>query len=506
VSDVAWYDLNDPQTWGISVGALEKIRRYQVDGVRFLCRPIDELRKSAGYNVRGCLVGDEMGTGKTAEAAIAAQISTPASGIIVVACPTTVTRNWCREIHKWVGNDQAVHVVRGGTDVIPDEARWVIVSFDLLAKQRSAILARTCFTLIGDEGIKIKNGSATRTRGFAALAERVEVSSGCRVHILNGTPIANRIQDLIVPLQLLGHQIVENVDWFKNRYCWSGLNDRGLPTYNGARNVDELRQKLDGIYIQRLRKEVAAELPPMNRRMLEVEPDPTLFRHYKQELREQKAALVSGEESLILPVIGRLKKLTALAKIDRTAEYVDDVMEVAPYEKIVVFSYYPEVLKRLADRYNALQPGRAVVVDGSVAPVTRDGLIEQFQTNPDTQVFLGQIEATGTGVTLTAANHLCFNDFDWRAYIHLQAEDRVNRIGQERPVTVTYMHAAGTIDDHMIERLAQKLNDSNEFARRQAEGNAFREMLLNETSLADEQSSGETVRAIAKELAEDSRL
>ena len=498
--------IDDVESWGISAGGLEKIRGYQVDGVRFLCRPIDELRKTAGYNVRGCLVGDEMGTGKTAEAAIAAHISTPADAIIVVACPTAVTRNWSREIRTWVGDDQAVHVVRTGTDVIPHETRWVIVSFDLLAKQRSAILARTRFTLIGDEGIKIKNGSSTRTRGFAALAERVDVRSGCRVHILNGTPIANRIQDLIVPLQLLGHQIVDDVDWFKNRYCWSGLDERGLPTYNGARNVDELRKKLDGIYIQRLRKDVAAELPPMNRRMLEVEPDPALFRDYKRELREQRDALASGKESQILPVIGRLKKLTALAKIDRTAEHVDDVLELAPGEKIVVFSYYPDVLERLADRYNALQPGQAVVVDGATAPSTRDALIERFQTNPDTKVFLGQIEATGIGVTLTAANHLCFNDFDWRAYIHLQAEDRVNRIGQERPVTVTYLHAAGTIDDHMIDRLAQKLNDSNAFARRQAEGNAFREMLFNETKLADEQNGSETVRAIANELAAGTRL
>lgn len=494
------YDLSDPQTWGVSAYALEHIRPYQIEGVRFLSRPIDELRKSGGYNVRGVILGDQMGLGKTAQAAMAAQIMTPPQGTIVIACPPTVVRNWRREIRKWVGHDQAIHVVKKGNDKIPPEARWVICSYDRLHRLRNEILARAPFSLIGDEGIKIKGNDAQRTKYFAALAQHVDVRTGCRVHIINGTPIANRISDLIAPLQILGHKIVEDVEWFKNRYCWSGLNEAGRATFNGARNVDELRAKLDGIYIQRLRKDVASDLPPMNRRMVEVEPEASLFRNYKDALAEHRATLRNGNDGQILAVVGQLKKMTARAKMGAAADVVQEMMEKAPAEKIVVFSYYPEVLEALAEHFNAQADGCAVVVHGAHSQAKRDATIERFQNDATARLFFGQIEAAGVGPTLTAANHVVFADLDWRAFIHMQAEDRVNRLGQERDVTVTYLHAPGTIDDHLIDGLARKLNDSNAFERRQAEGNAFRNMLLEETKMSDQRDHVPMLRAIAKAL------
>ena len=77
----------------------------------------------------------------------------------------------------------------------------------------------------------------------------------------------------------------------------------------------------------------------------------------------------------------------------------------------------------------------------------RQPLVDRFQTDAEVRVFIANIIAGGTGLNLTAATQVVFNDLDWVPTNHWQAEDRAYRIGQTRTVNVTYFVARDTIDD-----------------------------------------------------------
>src|SRR4030095_16083105 len=109
----------------------------------------------------------------------------------------------------------------------------------------------------------------------------------------------------------------------------------------------------------------------------------------------------------------------------------------------IVFSCFDEPLRLFAKAFGPA----AVVVTGKVASAKRQRLVDRFQQDDDVRVFLANIIAGGTGVTLTAATQVIFNDLDWVPANHWQAEDRAYRIGQTRTVNVTYVVARDTIDD-----------------------------------------------------------
>jgi hypothetical protein len=82
--------------------------------------------------------------------------------------------------------------------------------------------------------------------------------------------------------------------------------------------------------------------------------------------------------------------------------------------------------------------------------------VQAYQTNPSVRVFIGNLQAAGTGITLTAGTHVVFNDLDWVPANHWQAEDRVYRIGQKQTAFATYLYAPGTLDEFVANLLENK--------------------------------------------------
>jgi len=112
-------------------------------------------------------------------------------------------------------------------------------------------------------------------------------------------------------------------------------------------------------------------------------------------------------------------------------------------EKVIVFSCFDDPIQRFAKQLGAT----AVVVTGKTPAALRQQLVDRFQQDDGVRVFVANIIAGGTGVNLTAATQVVFNDLDWVPTNHWQAEDRAYRIGQTRTVNVTYFVARNTIDD-----------------------------------------------------------
>ena len=98
----------------------------------------------------------------------------------------------------------------------------------------------------------------------------------------------------------------------------------------------------------------------------------------------------------------------------------------------------------------------AVKIDGSVPTDKRNDIVHQFQENPETRLFVGNIKAAGEGITLTAACNVAFLEFPWTPGDLMQAEDRAHRIGQTQCVNVWYLVPKNTIAEHMAEILSDK--------------------------------------------------
>ena len=278
------------------------------------------------------------------------------------------------------------------------------------------------------------------------------------VYLLTGTPLTNRPRDLFALLQLVGHSLGRSFLSFAKRYCAAERNDFGWQT-RGASNLEELTVQLHGVMLRRSKDQVLS-LPPKLRTWLPVEaPKGTGVRDMRKVVE-----LLIGERDLapgstidqrrlrgrLLQAVTKARQKVAGVKVDATIDFVMGAVEQG--EKVIVFSCFEEPMDKLAGAFGE----QAVILTGKTPADKRQALVDRFQNDDRTRIFLANIIAGGIGTNLTAATQVVFNDLDWVPANHWQAEDRAYRIGQTCTVNVTYMVAADTMDDFVQSVLEKK--------------------------------------------------
>lgn len=456
---------------------LARLRDYQLEGVRLMTTPLSELRKRVmgGRTLAGICVGDDMGLGKTAQATISAEALAAADGHVLIVCPANLRLNWQKEIRKWLGDSPTVRIVGEGQAVDPS-ARFTIVNYELLPKHYEKLRELQPDVLIIDEAHYIKNPKALRSvyvvggrlknPDFDKLNPKqnpqyLRIDGLCdvskRVFPLTGTPIPNHIRDCFNLWKAIGHPIAANKRRFDERYC-EGHEEyvaRGRVAWknDGASNLEELRQLVAPVFLQRKKSEVLS-LPPKQRTFMPIEVDRKEYHRVMRAYRDRGPLRVD----LAIQLMTEQRMATALGKAPATSEFAENCVEQG--EKVVIFSKSTRALdaieKTLAE---ALGANSIVRLDGNTGDMrAKERVVERFQTEEEVKVFLGQIDAAGTGIGLTAANRVIMNDLGFEPLIMQQAEDRVYRSGQERQVQITYMIADGTIDEYIGELLENKLD------------------------------------------------
>jgi SNF2 family DNA or RNA helicase len=413
-------------------GLAEGLFPHQVEGVAFL------------LGRRRAILADDMGLGKTRQAIVSLRHVAPAGPYLVV-CPASVKRNWVREI-ELVASDAAILVIEGNAPVAPT-ASWVIVNYDILGRHRDALAQVAWAGLVFDEAHYLKNHTSARSKLAREIAARASAHAEhpLIVQLLTGTPLTSRPRDLFVLLQLVEHPLGRSFLAFARRYCAAEKGEFGWKT-GGASNIDELTVQLHGVMLRRSKDDVLA-LPPKLRTWLPVTvPTATGARAIKKVLalltsQVSGPRLNSRKRGRLLAFITEARQALAIAKAPTTLDFVRGAVEQG--EKVIVFSCFDGSIQKLA---RELGPA-AVVVTGKTPGASRQDLVDRFQQEPSVRVFLANIIAGGTGVNLTAATQVVFNDLDWVPTNHWQAEDRAYRIGQTRTVNVTYFVAENTIDD-----------------------------------------------------------
>ena len=409
---------------------------HQVEGVAFL------------LGRRRALLADDMGLGKTRQAIVALAHAAPAGQVLVV-CPASVKRNWAREIAIAAPSD-SVHVVEGTRpQAVPADVRWVIANYDILGRHIDALGAVPWGGLVFDEAHYLKNHTSARSRTARDLTGRAAAIAAREpaVYLLTGTPLTNRPRDLFVLLQLAGHPLGRSFLSFAKRYCAAERTEYGWKT-DGASNLTELTVQLHGTMLRRTKADVLT-LPPKLRTWLPISGAAGVG---TKEIRDVVGLLMARRagrseagdgrsRTHLLALLTKAREKIAIAKVETTLELARGAIDQG--EKVIVFSCFEGPLRKLAKGFGS----SAVVLTGKVPSGERQPLIDRFQRDDDTRVFLANIVAGGAGVTLTAATQVVFNDLDWVPANHWQAEDRAYRLGQTRTVNVTYVVAEDTIDE-----------------------------------------------------------
>ena len=405
--------------------------RHQTIGVAFL------LSRAKA------ILADDMGLGKTRTAIVAAREQSPAGRMLVI-CPASMKYGWEREIAV-VEPETAVEVLE--KDQPEAQARWTVVNFDRLARFEDHLHELAPDVIIVDEAHAIKNKSA-RTERVLAL---INANPTAAVYLLSGTPMTNRPRDLFNLLKAIGHPATKSFYSFAKRYCAATDNGYGLDT-NGASNVDELARLVSGVMLRRT-KDDELDLPEKVRTWLPLGAATTKVGRLEHEALAYLSRNPARSGPTWVTFLGLLNKARhelAVAKAKASVGFVADLVDAG--QKVVVFSSYQKVV----DAFIAAFEGQVVSITGSDTAKQRHSAVKKFQEDPGVRVFVGNLHAAGTGITLTAGTHVVFNDLDWVPANHWQAEDRIHRIGQTQHTFATYLFAPDTLDQFVAELLERK--------------------------------------------------
>ncbi len=425
---------------------------YQVEGAKWL-----STRKVG-------LLADEMGIGKSAQA-ISACEQVGAKSILVI-CRAVATQQWRIEFSKFSKT----------------KFELTITSYESLHK----IDSKKFFdVVIVDESHYVKEPGAARTK--AVLGKTGAVHRAGRSFLLTGTPTPNHAGELWTTLYTFGRTKL-SYDGFVEKYCRTRVTSYGRQILGSTVEPDkiaELRDMLGPICLRRTKEEVNLNLPPITygevvvkpgkvdllmsqsfrRWVIPVDHTPDLEKILETELgvmhgivkngftRQAMSALEGAAKSIMT-----LRRYTSLQKIEPVIDLLSEELDSGAYRKIVIFAIHRDTIISLQERLS--KKYGAVLVFGGSKPTRVTDRIAAFQNpNSKCRVFIAQIHAAGTSLTLTAADQVLFIDQDFVPGNNAQAAARCHRIGQTRPVTVRFVSLANSIDQHISAMLKRKTEE-----------------------------------------------
>jgi superfamily II DNA or RNA helicase len=415
------------------------LRPYQARGVAWL----SFLRDTR----MGGILADDMGLGKTLQALCVAGPGT------LVVCPTSVLHNWAAEARRFRPGLR-VCVYHGPGRVLDETADLTITSYALLRLDAAALGARPWRAVFLDEAQAIKNPESQVARAAFALPAELRVA-------LSGTPVENRLDELWSLMRFA------NPGLLGGRADFDGRTARAVAA--GDKSATErLRARIRPFVLRRLKRDVAPELPPRTEAVLHVELDErerTVYDAVRAASRADVLAMLEAGG-------GVMKALEALLRLRQAASHsalvpgqaatgsskIEVLLEslataAADGHKALVFSQWTSFLD-LVEPHLASAGIAFCRLDGT----TRDraGVTATFQSDEGPPVMLVSLKAGGSGLNLTAADHVFLCDLWWNPAVEDQAADRAHRIGQERPVTIYRLVTTGTVEERILDLQVQK--------------------------------------------------
>lgn len=400
---------------------------------------------------------DAPGVGKTVQACTAAEALE--LNRVAVVCPAIARSVWRRHFRDWAPSVKEVE--------IDSFEKWSRKAGDLWTKWAND----PGQLLIVDEGHYLKTPSSARTKAIYGSLSRPDGLSHQfeRTWVLTGTLMPNHAGESWTHLRA-HHGEARTYPSFLDRYCYTRQTDYGLQVMGNKReHLPELRTKIMANGLRRRAEDVLPDLPPIVFGEWVVDPVRALNNqmlkannNYGQPLRELLVAWSRGDfddDEAMFAIresemhLATLRRYLGMAKATTVAHAIADELRDDPDMAIILFAAHHDVIRELRECLADFNPA---CITGDTPEKLREIEEMRFQSDPRCRVFIGQIRACQTAITLHRANHVVIVEPEWTPEFNFQAAKRAHRIGQTRPVFVRYASMPNTLDEAINRVLVRK--------------------------------------------------
>jgi len=474
--------------------------------------PFQEEAVQKMIEMQKLLVAYEMGLGKTVITIAATEqlLDDGAIGGGLIICPNSIKLQWARMIAQFA--PEAVVIVIGGTAEQRErqyrayhrgDAEYCILNPESMTNDWAIVSKLPRDFIVTDEATWFKNFKPNRSKKIKRLKATYQWA-------LTGQPIENRAEEVFSIMQWVDPTVLGDFKTFDGAFIKRDHFGR-VKLY---RNLPTLHRLLSDHMVRRTRAEVADQLPAVQEELLLVDADAAAARLYRRMVADlnsdlQEALQTWGNFSLtafyhgeeqgevrgrimsklvcmrmlcdhpellrlsaahfrgVLPgnrtgsqyaeelhQRGLLEGLKETPKLKATIELITEILEANPRNKIVVFSFFRDMLDLIAQSTNKLT--QSVLFTGAVSVKGRDAAKQQFATDSETRLFLSS-DAGGIGLDLPQANFLISYDLPWSAGAYAQRQSRIIRLSSEWPeITLISTQISGSIEEYQHGLLGQK--------------------------------------------------
>ena len=437
----------DKQPKGINVS----LYPYQIEGwnwLRFIVR-----------EGLGGLLGDEMGLGKTLQIICVLRdldSGKHVSSALVIA-PSSLLENWVREIRKFCGNvnllkHQGPH--RTGNFREFEKYEIVVTSYDVVVRDLSIFLMVDWKVVVLDEAQYIKNPEAIRTKSIKLLNRQSSLA-------VTGTPVENKLRDLWSIMDFILPNYLGSLENFESLYK------------NNPESASKLEPFVTPLIIRRRVKEVASDLPDRIEFSEHLELDQReaeMYEHVRKLVREiyTKSAKMTELNFLrqfcahpnILNINDHSWQISEFTKIQRLKEILQEIFVLSG--KTLIFTSFIKMADIIKKEIEFTMNVWCATLDGRVQSDKRLRLVDDFSNQEGAAALILNPRAGGTGLNITAANHVIHYNLEWNPAIVDQASARAYRHGQTQPVVIRKLIFLNTLEEVIEDRLRRKQQISDE--------------------------------------------
>lgn len=440
-------------------------------------RPSTRVAESYSAGGRIGAIAQESNTGRVDGRAAADASGEPRVGPTLLVAPMSVVGNWQREAERFApGLRVYVHhgaARRSGAefDAAVADSDLVITTYALLARDIEALKRQGWQRVVLDEAQHIKNSATRQSRAARAVPARHRLA-------LTGTPVENRLEELRSILDFAAPNLLGKASQFHARFAVPIERERDENALTRLRTVTSpfvlRRVKTDPAVISDLPDKIEMTV----RANLTVEQAALYQAVVDDMLAKLKDAQGMSRKGAVLGALTRLKQvcnhpahyLGDGSGVLRRGQHrsgklglVEDVLEsvLAEGEKALLFTQFREfgelIAPYLSERFGVPIP----FLHGGVTKKGRDAMVDRFQESDGPPLMLLSLKAGGTGLNLTAANHVVHLDRWWNPAVENQATDRAFRIGQRRDVQVRKLVCVDTIEERIDDMISGKQELAN---------------------------------------------
>jgi len=356
-----------------------------------------------------------------------------------------------------------------------DGLRILIMNIEAFSTEKGVSFARTFLRVTNsfmavDESTTIKTPNAKRTKNIIKVGREARFR-----RIATGSPVTKSPLDLYAQCEFLSADCLNMASYYAFQARYAVLVERRMATHTfkqivGYRRLDELQKRLDNFSF-RVTKEECLDLPDKVYTRREVEMTAEQRKAYDQ----MKLMALSVIDQGIVSTNNALTQLMRLHQICCGHVKLDDGSEVdfpnnridellAALEevdgKVIIWANYRKDIERIKNRLQH-DYGMTAVASyyGDTEAEERQEIVTRFQDpNDSLRFFVGNPRTGGYGLTLTAAKTVIYYSNNFDLEVRLQSEDRAHRIGQTSKVTYIDLITPGTVDEHIVKALRNKIN------------------------------------------------